>query len=156
MGIEVKGLEALLGKLESLGGNVDEAMKRGTQSATRVVQSSAKNLCPADTGDLRASISTRYERDGDTHIGYVYTNKEHAAYVEFGTGPAGKGTYPYPVGPLQYHADKWRVNIPIVGVRWIRGQAAQPFLYPALLESKDNIIEAYEKALLKEIKKVIK
>lgn len=160
MSIEVKGLEALMAKLESLGGDVDKAMKKGTLSAAGRVKSSAKMRCPADTGDLRASIHSEYKRDGDTHIGIVSTNKEYAPHVEFGTGPTGNGTYPYPVDVLQYKADKWRVSFIDKDGKlihcWTAGQKAQPFMYPALLENRENIIASYERALTNEIIKTVK
>lgn len=160
MSIEIKGLEALMAKLQSMGGNVDEAMKKGTLSAAGEFKSSAKLLCPAVTGDLRASIHSGYKRDGDTHIGIVSTNKEYAPYVEFGTGPMGNGTYPYPVDGLQYKNDKWRVSfIDKDGKlihRWTSGQKAQPFMYRALLENRENIITSYERALTNQIIKTVK
>lgn len=154
--IKVEGLEALLAKLESMGGNADIAIEKGTRSAAGLVRDFAKMNCPADTGDLRASIHSDYKRDGDTHTGIVGTNKEHAAYVEFGTGPAGHGTYPYPVSGLRYKVDKWRAVVPGVGVRWVSGQAAQPYLYPALRDNKEEILKRYENAITREIIKAAK
>lgn len=145
-----------MAKLESMGGNVDEAMEKGTKSAMRAVQATAKSLCPAVTGDLRASVQTKYERNGDNHIGHIFTNKEYAPFVEFGTGPAGRGTYPYPVEGLSYKADKWRAVVPEVGVRWVSGQKAQPFLYPALIENREAVLALIERAFTREIIKAAK
>lgn len=103
MSIEVKGLSELAKKLAKLGGT-DTAISNGTREAARIVNNSAKELCPVDNGNLRASLHTDYNREGSKHIGSVLTNVEYAAYVEFGTGPKGNGTYPYelPGGdPLQ-------------------------------------------------------
>ena len=86
------------------------------------------------------------------HIGIVLTNVEYAAYVEFGTGPKGNGTYPYELpGGIHYKADKWRGKIPAVGWRMISGQKAQPYLYPALINNREAILESYRRAIKQEI-----
>ena len=102
MSIEVKGLGELAKKLAKLGG-ADTAISNGTREATRIVNNSAKELCPVDNGNLRASLHTDYKREGSKHIGSVLTNVEYAVYVEFGTGPKGNGTYPYELpGGIHY------------------------------------------------------
>ena len=155
-GVEVKGLGALLAKLNSMGGNVDTAIEKGTRSAAGFIRDAAKMNCTADTGTLRASIHSQYQRDGSTHKGIVSTNCEYAPYVEFGTGPTGNGTYPYPVPGLRYKADKWLGKIPDIGWRWVSGQVAQPYLYPALRDNKGEVLKRYEQAITREIVKAAK
>ncbi len=151
MSIEVKGLGELAKKLAKLGGT-DTAISNGTREAARIVNNSAKELCPVDNGDLRASLHTDYKREGSKHIGSVLTNVEYAAYVEFGTGPKGNGTYTYELpGGIHYKADKWRGKIPGVGWRMISGQKAQPYLYPALINNREAILECYKRAIQQEI-----
>lgn len=151
MSIEVRGLAELCRKLAKLGGDADSALENGTREAARWVNDAAKELCPVDTGQLRASLHTDYKREGGKHIGAVKTNVEYAPYVEFGTGPAGDGTYPYPISGLSYKSDPWLGNIPGVGPRMIRGQRAQPFLYPALIDNREAVLGCYERAIQKEI-----
>lgn len=151
MAVEIEGLLELIARLDKLGGDVDEAIEKGTRGAARIVNDAAKMSCPVDTGQLRESLHTDYRREGNVHIGAVVTNVEHAAYVEFGTGPVGNGTYPYPVQGLRYKADPWLGKIPEVGLRMIHGQKAQPFLYPALINSRSAILYRYNMVLKRTI-----
>ena len=66
--------------------------------------------------------------------------------------PKGNGTYPYELpGGIHYKADKWRGKIPGVGWRMISGQKAQPYLYPALINNREAILECYKRAIQQEI-----
>ena len=140
--VKIKGVNTLQARLERLK-DVSPALIAGINQATALVSSRAKNRCPVDTGALRASIHTRpadTEDGGRTVTGIVYTAKEYAMYVEFGTGKRGNGSYPYNVqsGPLSYKED-WP------------GQIAQPFMIPALLESKTEINRIVQQAALKAV-----
>ena len=115
--------------------------------ATKLVHGQAKELAPVDTGDLAGSIHMQVKASGDELQGRVYTNKEYAAYVEFGTGIKGNGTYPYKVEGLNLsYTDKGWAYFDEEKDEWIytTGQVAQPYMYPAL---KDN-----EKAIRKMFK----
>ena len=159
MGNSVVGLDSLLKKLDKLGGNVDEVLYKSMQQQGELVKGYAKDLCTTgDTGDLRQSIHRQTKRYKGKIVSKVYTNKEYAGYVEFGTGKKGETTpavdkYP---GPLSYKQDKWKVNIPDVGVRWIEGQPAQPYLYPALKNNEEKVIENIKEDVKKAIKEVAK
>lgn len=158
MSKSVKGLDSLLKKLDKLGGNVDEVLYKSMQQQGELVKGDAKDLCPVDLGDLRQSIKRETKRYKGKIVSKVYTNSDHAAYVEFGTGKKGESTpvsdkYP---GPLSYKQDKWKVNIPDVGVRWIEGQSAQPYLYPALKNNEEKVIENIKEDVKKAIREVAK
>ncbi len=56
MSVEIKGLDSLRRKLQSLGGELEQATEKGVEKATKTVQTAAKLLCPVDTGYLRESI----------------------------------------------------------------------------------------------------
>lgn len=51
--------------------------------AALLVEGTAKDNCPVDTGNLRASINTQLDRS--EIAAYVSTNVEYAPYVEEGT-----------------------------------------------------------------------
>ena len=55
MSVEIKGLDSLRRKLQSLGGELEQATEKGVEKATKTVQTAAKLLCPVDTGYLRGS-----------------------------------------------------------------------------------------------------
>lgn len=139
-----------------LGGNVKESAKKAVGQWAEVVKSNAKYNCPSKEGTLRNSIHS-YTRETDEGIeGKIYTNSDHAFPVEFGSGPTGRGTYPYIIKGYNphYKANKWKVKIPDVGVRWIAGQAAQPFMSKAYFEERNN--HRGEKQVVKVIQEEIR
>ena len=110
--------------------------------AAKLVHGQAKELAPVDTGDLAGSIHMQVKASGDELQGRVYTNKEYAAYVEFGTGVTGNGTYPYKVKGLNLkYSNKGWAYYDEDKDEWIytNGQEAQPYMYPALNMHKKTI-----------------
>ena len=173
----IKGLDSLLRKLDKLGGNSHKALKTGVTKATKLVQGDAKDLCAVDEGDLKISIKANVEQTEEKTVGKVSTNKEHAPYIEFGTGPAGRASPkdlpPELAGKIQYRADGWWIHSSQIDAetaekyhffRWespdgevfyhTEGQPAQPFLYPALKQNKQRIGEIIKDEVKKEIKKL--
>jgi len=148
----IKNIDKLLKKLDRLNINSKQELKQSMERNIRMVQGEAKLLCPVDTGSLRNSITTNVKETSKGIEAKVSTNYEIAPYVEFGTGRKGEesGGDKYP-GPLNYKQDKWLVDIPDVGYRWIEGQPAQPFMYPALKNNeelvKKNIVSDLEKKI---------
>lgn len=156
MGKSVVGLDSLLKKLDKLGGNVEETLFNSMQNQGELVKGEAKMLCPVDTGDLRKSIYKKTKRAKGKIISTIYTNSDHAAYVEFGTGRVGERTNKNTNVSINYKQDKWLANIPDVGPRWIEGQPAQPYLYPALKNNEEKIIENIKEDVRKAIREVAK
>lgn len=156
MSNSIIGLDSLLKKLDKLGGNVEEVLYKSMQQQGELVKSDAKELCPVDTGDLRKSIYKKTKRAKGRIVSTIYTNSDHAAYVEFGTGKVGERTNTNTNVNVSYKQDKWKVNIPDVGVRWIEGQPAQPYLYPALKNNEEKVIENIKEDVKKAIKEVAK
>lgn len=153
---KIQGLESLLKKLSKLGGNVDEVLFKSMQKQGELVKGDAKDLCPVDLGDLRQSIKRETKRYKGKIVAKIYTNSDHAAYVEFGTGQVGQNTpvaNKYP-GALAYKQDKWLANIPDVGLRYVAGQPAQPYLYPALKNNKEKIVDNVKEDVKKAIREV--
>ena len=60
----------------------DVSVKQALERACLVVENSAKEKAPVNTGNLRSSLT--HEVTGN--VGTVGTNVEYAPYVEFGTG----------------------------------------------------------------------
>lgn len=153
--MSINGVDSLMKKLNALGGNANKVLETSIAKQTKLVQGEAKDLCPVDCGDLQQRIYTDVKSHQSKVIGKVFTNVEYAAYVEFGTGKKGEasGGDKYP-GQLSYKQDKWLVNIPDVGPRWIEGQPAQPFMYPALKNNKELIKKNIASDLEKKIREV--
>lgn len=78
--------QAAIDKLfESPAGPIGKALVRSTVRIERT----AKQLCPVDTGRLRASITHALDRDSRGLVGVVGTDVNYAPYVELGTSRSG-------------------------------------------------------------------
>ena len=151
--ISIKGVDRVTQRFNKI---ASMELIDGVNKATQLVHGQAKALAPADTGLLRESIHMQVKDTGKAAEGRVYTNVEYAAYVEFGTGVKGNGTYPYQVKGLnlKYKDKGWAYFDEDKG-EWIytKGQKAQPYMYPALKQNEKTIkqiITNSVKAKLKE------
>ena len=70
MSIEIQGAEELLIKFSKM--KDDAAIQKGMQQACALVEASAKEKAPADTGALRRSIASRIEGGGAAIQGIIY------------------------------------------------------------------------------------
>jgi len=159
------------GRIESNTGNTAfQAVSKGI----RLVQANAKYLCPVGDGELRDSIYATVETDSNMVRGSCYTNKKHGPYVELGTGPKGQadhdGISPA-VNPV-YTQSPWWIHESQIDKATVEkyhmfsietkdgifykssGQAAQPFMYPALKNNEDEIIKEIETEWGKSLKGV--
>ena len=152
--MSVQNVDKLLRKLKRMDMDVNDTLVPIMARQAKFVQGVAKDLCPVRDGQLRNSIRTTTRKSKNKVTSLVHTNTEYAAYVEFGTGKVGETTpvdNKYP-GPLAYKQTKWKANIPDVGWRYVAGQPAQPFLYPALKNNEEKVIDN----IANELKEVIK
>lgn len=130
--IEFEGLEEVLNSIDSLA-NLEE-LQSALGKACAVVEASAKQKAPKDTGALARSITSKIE---DTE-GIIFTPLEYAPYVEYGTGlfaeEGGRST------PWVYKDDKGE---------WHRtsGQKPHPFMRPALEENREKIINILKEGI---------
>lgn len=123
--VKIEGMEEVFKMLDKV---VDpKALGEGLQKACALVERTAKQNAPKDTGALRRSISSRIE--GTT--GIVFTPLEYAPYVEYGTGlfstEGGRKDVPW---SYQDDAGNWHTT---------NGQKPQPFLKPALDSNRAQI-----------------
>ena len=123
--------------LDNLFDNAD--FIRAVEKSCALVERSAKEKAPKDTGALRRSITSKVEREGDDIVGYVFTPLEYAPYVEYGTGLFAESGGRKDV-PWCYQDDKgeWHST---------SGQHPQPFMRPALTENREEIMRAIREAL---------
>lgn len=134
----ILNLDRLLSKFDNL---QDIDLTEPLTKACLLVENDAKRKCPVDTGQLRASIT--HEVEGQT--GIVGTNVEYAPYVEYGTGiyaRDGNGRQT-PWAYQDRETGEWI---------WTKGQVAQPYLEPALLENENEIFRLFEEAIEKGVK----
>jgi HK97 gp10 family phage protein len=126
MSIELKGFEEVLEMLNQA--LSDEKVRKGLEQAVLLVERSARMKAPKGDGELRRSIQHRV----DDNVGYVFTNKEYAPYVEYGTGlfaeEGGRTEVPW-----SYKDEKgeWHST---------KGMKPHPFMRPALNENRTKII----------------
>ena len=87
----------------------------------------------------------KVKKTSDGYQGIVYTNNDHAMFVEFGTGIRGNGSYKYKIKNvnLRYRED------------WT-GMKAQPYMYPALKSQEKNVKTILKYGVHKELEKVCK
>lgn len=123
--VKVEGMDNVLEMLENVTStaNVQQALMK----CCAIVERSAKQLAPKDTGALRRSITSKVEGNK----GIVFTPLEYAPYVEYGTGlfaeEGGRADTPW-----SYQDDKgeWHST---------SGQKPQPFMRPALENNRAKI-----------------
>lgn len=139
--MSINGVERLLKKLDKLGGNSEEVLYKTLQKQGELVKSEAKTLCPVDTGDLRKSIRKSTKRYKGKIVARVYTNSDHAAYVEFGTGKRGE-------------TSNTNSNVEVTYKQNWSGIEAQPYLYPSLKNNEDRVMKNIKENLKKAIREV--
>ena len=133
--IEFEGLEEVLEEIESLADTGELEATLG--KACALVERSAKELAPKDTGALRRSITSKVEGTE----GIIYTPLEYAPYIECGTGLFAENGGRADV-PWNYKDDKgeWHST---------SGIKPQPFMRPALNQNRENIIRLIKEGMTK-------
>ena len=163
--IRIEGIEELFEKLDGL---VDTSkLENALGKACAVVERSAKQKAPKDTGALRREMTHEVQVTGTTIEGIVFNPVEYAPYVEYGTGiyaeNGGTSGYWVYVGDKDYDPNRKKSGKrytlqeakKIVAIMrskgleayYTNGMQPHPFLRPALNENKDEIIQIIKEAL---------
>ncbi len=101
------------------------------------IQRNAKREAPVDTGRLRSSIQLEFFSGG--LAAEVRANVFYAAFVEFGTGKAGRASNDQELPDSYQHGDA-------------AGVKAKPFLGPAY----ENEVDEFQRNLRKSVRKTVK
>lgn len=136
--VEFKGLDKIIAKLDKM--QDTSTIVSAIQDACNLVEGSAKDKAPKDTGALRRSITNRVEVVGNEVDGIVFTPLEYAPYIEYGTGmyaENGNGRQT----PWVYKDDKGKYH-------YTHGQHPQPFMRPALKENEQNIKKKLKEGIM--------
>lgn len=154
-------------------GLCEAAIKKAVNDSLLLIQADAIANAPKNLGQLQSSIDVDIEQDGNHYTGSVYTDLEHAMYVEFGTGPKGAANHEgvSPEVPVAYRTSRWMIPFDAISeadaekyhfikirkegivIGYITyGQPAQPFLYPAFMNNQKNIDDIFAKAMEEAIK----
>lgn len=170
----IENIEELLRKLAKMGGDIPKVMLNTIGKQSEFVKENAQALAPVNHGELKEKIFSMVEQKGSTTTGTTYTNVGHAVFVEMGTGPKGEenhsGISPN-VSPI-YTQDGWWFPADAIDPSdaeryrfvessgedgtfyYTRGQKAQPFMYPALKESEEQIVKNIADDIRSEIEKI--
>ncbi len=172
----IGGLDKLMQKYGALANVVvGQNIERAIGASTHIIQAEAKLMCPVNDGELRQSIKTEVSTQAGKVIGTIYTNKKHGPYVEFGTGPKGEADHAgispevspsYTQSPWWIHesqidaatAEKYNmfyIDTPEGRFYQSSGQAAQPFMYPALKNNEERATRNIKNYLAREIRKAV-
>lgn len=172
----IKGIDSLIKKYNSMTNSVTgTGLEKAVGASIKMVQGEAKLLCPVNDGELRQSIKTAVYSQDEKVIGVAYTNKKHGPFVEFGTGPVGESDHAgispevspsYSQSPWWIHesqidaatAEKYHmfyIDTPEGRFYQSSGQAAQPFMYPALKNNEERATRNIKNHLSKEIRKAV-
>ncbi len=118
-----------------------EGVVSAIEKSCLMVERTARQKAPKDTGALRRSIAHSVDKSGDEIKGEVYTPLEFAAYMEYGTGLfAEKGNGRKDV-PWAYKDDKGKWHS-------TSGTKPHPFMRPALQENRDKIAKILKEGIL--------
>lgn len=124
--VEFEGMTELMLRLEGI--TNPEKVNAALTNACLLVERTAKQRAPKGNGDLRNSIQSRVENG----VGIVFTNKEYAPYVEYGTGlfaeEGGRTDVPWCYKDLETGE-----------FIYTSGQHPKPYMRPALDENKERI-----------------
>lgn len=134
MNIEFEGAEKLIARLDKM--SDEAALRKNLETAALLVERSAKQKAPKDTGALRRSITSKVEG----LEGIVYTPLEYAPYIEYGTGLFAEGNGRKDV-PWNYQDDKgnWHST---------SGLKPHPFMRPSLDENREKIVDILKEGVM--------
>lgn len=121
---------------------ISQEVRTVVEETAKAIERDAKAFAPAETGDLRRSISSKVGRDGFTaQIGIRGKRAQRRAYyahfVEFGTRAYSPGQVRGASGSKTTHKVR----------KVVAARRAQPFLYPAAQVNKKAFFNNSRRAL---------
>lgn len=138
MSINIEGSENLLSKLDKVA--QAENLVNAMGKACALVEGEAKRKAPKDTGELRRSIESKVENNGEGVQGIIFSPLEYAPYIEYGTGlfaeKGGRADVPW-----FYVDDEGKGHL-------TKGIHPHPYMRPALNEQKNKIKDILKEGLL--------
>ena len=139
MSIQFDGLNEVFNRLEGLA-DINK-FENALGKACAIVERDAKKAAPKGDGDLRRSITSKIEKDGEELRGVVFTPLEYAPYVEYGTGLFAENNGGRKDVPWSYKDDKgeWHNT---------SGMHPMPYMRPALDSNREQILRIIGGALL--------
>lgn len=138
MSVSFDGLDEIFERFNNMAN--PERVEQALGKACAIVERSAKEKAPKGNGDLRRSITSKVEQNGEDLEGVVFTPLFYAPYVEFGTGLFAEENGRKDV-PWSYQDEKgeWHST---------SGMSPSPFLRPALEENREQIVQIIKESLI--------
>lgn len=163
MSVKVDGIEEVTKYFNSK--LSPENTRKALLKAGALVERSAKQKAPNDSGELARNVQFEVDAQGTTCT--VFNPLEYAPYIEYGTGELAEkektsgywvfvgesgGTSDKKSGK-RYTLEEAKKIVAIMRSKGIeayytKGQKPQPFLRPALTENENKIMDLLEGALL--------
>ncbi len=132
---EVEGMEELVAKANHLKDGSAKVVREFLDKAAHSVEAKAKDIVTHDSGLLRSSITPLVDPSPMPLWAKIGPSKAYGLYVEMGTRPH----WP-PIGPLKDWARRHHISPYAVAASIAKhGTKAQPFMKPALENSKGDI-----------------
>lgn len=82
------GGKKLARKFREIGKNAETAVEKAIQKGALIVERSAKQKAPVDTGRLRSSITHRIKEEDGNPVAEVGTGVSYSRHVEYGSSKA--------------------------------------------------------------------
>ena len=82
--------------LEKLVDSLPDKFAKGMKDACHLVEASAVEKVPVDTGYLKGTITNKVTKKGSTIDGWVYATAEYAPFIELGTYKMQAKPFLYP------------------------------------------------------------
>ena len=136
--IRIEGADEVIAMIEKATNT--SKLTGAVDKACLFVEGEARRKAPKRTGELRRSIESKVENNGDEIIGTVFTPLEYAPYVEYGTGLYAESGGRKKV-PWAYKDEKTGELI------WTAGQHPHPFMRPALNDNRNAIIATIKEGI---------
>lgn len=136
MSIEIEGLERLVARLEDIPKDMEAKMLKAAQ----FIEGEAREKAPKRTGNLKGSIESKVERQGNTITATVFTPVHYAPFQEWGSGLFAVNGDGRKTG--------WAYEDELTGKTvFTRGNRPHPFLGPALRENADVVMHILQEGL---------
>lgn len=136
--IELSGAEELIQRFDKIA--KPELLKQAIVDGCALVERTAKQNAPKLNGELRRSITSTIQEEGENIKGIVFTPLFYAPYVEYGTGIFAENGNGRQDVPWAYYDEQGNLH-------FTSGQHPHPFLRPALNENREQIVDSIGRAL---------
>jgi pectin methylesterase-like acyl-CoA thioesterase len=139
----VPELSEAIAQIGAYDGRTAAKVEKAVQTATKNIGAGARRRVPVKSGDLKKSISTRF--DSKSITGYVAARKPHAHLVEFGA--KGATEKPETKKALKIPSPGLGVASMYAASADIPARREHPYMRPSFEDEKPNLIRGVKEAV---------